>query len=59
MSRDGNAVVLKKGDKAEVLASNKLSDKFDASPAIVGKELFLRGKQYLYCIAPTERAELK
>ena len=59
VGRDGGAVVLKKGDKAEVLATNKLNDKFDASPAIVGKELFLRGRQYLYCIAPTERAELK
>lgn len=59
VGRDGGALVLKKSDKVEVLAANKLSDKFDASPAIVGKELFLRGKQYLYCIAPTERAELK
>ncbi|HMJ91737.1 MAG TPA: PQQ-binding-like beta-propeller repeat protein [Candidatus Acidoferrum sp.] len=57
--RDGGALVLKKGDKAEVLATNKLDDRFDASPAAVGKELFLRGKQYLYCIAPTERAALK
>ena len=55
--RDGNALVLKKGDKVEVLATNKLNDRFDASPAAVGKELFLRGKQSLYCIAPTERAE--
>ncbi len=57
--RDGGTLVLKKGDKVEVLATNKLDDRFDASPAAVGKELFLRGKQYLYCIAPTERAELK
>ena len=28
-----------------------LDDGFDASPAIVGKQLFLRGWQSLYCIA--------
>ena len=57
LGRDGGALVLKKGDKAEVLATNKLDDRFDASPAVVGNQLFLRGKKNLYCIAPTERAE--
>src|SRR5437667_221575 len=38
-------------DRFEVLATNKLDDGMDASPAIVGKELFLRGRQNLYCIA--------
>lgn len=59
VGRDGGAVVLKKSDKVEVIATNKLDDGFDASPAAVGKELFLRGKQNVYCIAPTERAEFK
>jgi outer membrane protein assembly factor BamB len=49
--RNGVTVVLKQSDKLEKLASNKLDDKFDASPAAVGKELFLRGRQNLYCIA--------
>ena len=44
-------MVLKKGEKIEVLATNKLDDRFDASPAIAGKEMFLRGKANLYCIA--------
>lgn len=52
--RDGAVLVLKKSDKVEVLAQNKLEDRFDASPAAVGKELFLRGKEYLYCIAAPE-----
>jgi hypothetical protein len=30
---------------------NEMKDGFDASPAIVGKELYLRGKEHLYCIA--------
>jgi outer membrane protein assembly factor BamB len=51
LARDGTAVVLKKGPQFESLASNKLDDGFDASPVIVGKELFLRGRQNLYCIA--------
>jgi outer membrane protein assembly factor BamB len=49
--RDGGFAVLKAGPKLEVLATNKLADQFDASPAAVGKELFLRGHQSLYCIA--------
>ncbi len=49
--RNGATVVLKQSDKLEVLATNKLDDKFDASPAAVGKELFLRGHEYLYCLS--------
>ena len=48
--RNGVTVVLKQSDKLEVLASNRLDEKFDASPVAVGKELFLRGREYLYCI---------
>jgi outer membrane protein assembly factor BamB len=55
--RDGSVAVLKDSDKFEVLAMNKLDDKFDASAAAVGNQLFLRGHKFLYCIAPTERAE--
>ena len=49
-SREGMTVVLKDGDSLEVLAQNRLDDKFSASPALVGKEIFLRGEQYVYCI---------
>ena len=49
--RNGTSVVLKQSDKFETLATNKLDEKFDASPAIVGNELFLRGHESLYCIA--------
>lgn len=50
-SRDGKALVLKQGEKLEQLASNTLSDHFDASPAIAGNQLFVRGRDNLYCIA--------
>jgi hypothetical protein len=42
--------VLKQIDKLEVLARNQLDDHFDATPALVGRQLFLRGTQFLYCI---------
>ena len=46
-----SAAVLKHGTTYEVLATNKLDDKFDASPALVGSEVYLRGYRYLYCVA--------
>ena len=49
--RNGVTVVIKQSDKLEKLATNQLDEKFDASPAAVGKDLFLRGHEYLYCIA--------
>ncbi|MBP86153.1 MAG: hypothetical protein CMJ64_05475 [Planctomycetaceae bacterium] len=48
--RDGTTVVLKHGPKLEVIATNKLDEPIDASPAIVGNQMFLRGVQHLYCI---------
>jgi outer membrane protein assembly factor BamB len=50
VGRNGVTVVLKQSDKLEVLATNRLEEKFDASPAAVGKDLFLRGHEYLNCI---------
>jgi outer membrane protein assembly factor BamB len=49
--RNGVTVVIKQSDKLEKLATNQLEDKFDASPAVVGKDLLLRGREHLYCIA--------
>lgn len=51
LSRDGKCVVLRKGPKLEILATNSLEDKTDGSIALAGKDLFIRGKQNLYCIA--------
>jgi len=50
-SREGNTIVLKAADKFRELATNRLDDTFDASPVILGKEIFLRGRESLYCIA--------
>jgi outer membrane protein assembly factor BamB len=49
--RGGVTTVIKNSAKFEVLAINKLDDGFDASPAIVGDEILLKGRKYLYCIA--------
>lgn len=49
--RDGTTVVLKHGPNFETIAENTLDDGFDASPALVDNELFLRGYRHLYCIA--------
>lgn len=51
IGRNGAAYVLKDGPEFRTLAVNKLDDEFSASPAIVSKELFLRGHKSLYCIA--------
>lgn len=48
--RNGTTLVLSRGEDFEQLAENKLSDRFDASPALAGKQLFLRGAKHLYCI---------
>jgi outer membrane protein assembly factor BamB len=50
VGRDGAAVVLRDGPTLDVLAVNQLDDPVDASPAIVGRQLFLRGARHLYCI---------
>lgn len=51
VGRQGNSLVLKHGHDFEILAENWLEDRFDASPAIVGDQLYLRGHKYLYCIS--------
>ena len=51
MGRNGMCYVLKDGVKFEVVSQNQLDDHFDASPAVVGNELYLRGLKNLYCIA--------
>jgi hypothetical protein len=45
--------VLAPGTKLEVLAENQLQDAFDASPVIVGGDLYLRGRRFLYALART------
>jgi hypothetical protein len=43
--------VLEPGPTLKVLAENRLDDGFDASPVIVGGDLYLRGRRFLYAVA--------
>lgn len=52
--RDGKVAVIQAGSELRVLAVNELADSFTASPAIVGRALYLRGAEHLYCIAEPE-----
>ena len=49
--RSGKTVVLNRTDRIDVLAVNQLDERIDSSPALVGKQLFLRGEKSLYCIS--------
>lgn len=48
--RNGVTLVLRRGKEFEVLATNQLDDEFRASAALVGRQMLLRGSQFLYCI---------
>jgi outer membrane protein assembly factor BamB len=50
-SREGTTAVIEHGPTLEILAVNGLDETIDASPAIVGNELIIRGENHLYCIA--------
>ena len=54
LGRDGTVEVLATGPEFRTLAVNHLEDTFDASPAVSGDALFLRGREHLYCIAKTD-----
>jgi outer membrane protein assembly factor BamB len=49
--RNGTTLVLRRANELEVVATNQLDDRVDASPALAGNQLFLRGSRFLYCIA--------
>lgn len=48
--RKGTTLVLERGRETKALATNQLDDHFHASPALAGKQLFLRGMRFLYCL---------
>ena len=50
-SRGGQVKVIKAGPTFVEVATNSLDDEFDASPVVIGDELYLRGRKSLYCIA--------
>jgi outer membrane protein assembly factor BamB len=50
VGQDGTTLVFKESDRPELLATNKLNDPIDASPALAGKQMFVRSHSRLYCI---------
>jgi outer membrane protein assembly factor BamB len=51
-TEDGDVVVVKMGEKFEILSTNTLTDQvFIATPVIAAGELYLRSKTTLFCIA--------
>ncbi len=55
--RDGATLVIEEGGAFNVLATNTLDDGFEASPAIVGNELYLRGRRFLYRIEEVDQPD--
>jgi outer membrane protein assembly factor BamB len=54
-SENDDVIVLRMGEKFEVLATNTMPDQtFIATPAIVGGEIFLRSQNRLYCISEND-----
>ena len=49
--REGTTMIIRSGVEFEVLATNTLDDAFDASPALVDNDIYLRGHRYLYAIS--------
>ena len=48
--RQGVTVVIKDADNFEVVATNELGEPMDASPVIIGDQLYLRAAKHLYCL---------
>jgi outer membrane protein assembly factor BamB len=49
--RDGAVAVIQRGPQFKLLALNQLDDGFDASPVVVGNEIYLRGRTHLYRVS--------
>ena len=49
--RSGVTVVLKDAPEFEVVATNQVGEGVDATPAIAGDAIFIRGERHLMCIA--------
>ena len=47
---DGEAVVIRADRKFELVATNRLENGCQASPAASGNELFVRTTKHLYCV---------
>lgn len=58
LDREGTCAVLTNSAKPEVVAINKIDDATDASPVMVGNQLFIRSWTKLYCITNSTAEQL-
>ena len=49
--KEGATVVIKDSDTFEIVSVNTLDDPIDASPVIVGDQMFIRSHTHLYCLS--------
>lgn len=54
--REGAVIVLAIGPEMKVVATNDLGEGIDATPSIVGNEIYVRGSRHLFCFAPPKAA---
>jgi outer membrane protein assembly factor BamB len=54
VSEQGDVYVLAAGDEYELLAVNSLRERCVATPAISGRQIFVRTEQRLYCFEPAK-----
>jgi len=50
VGREGTTLVIRDDPRYEVISANVLDDRFDASPVMLGRDLYLRGHRHLYCL---------
>ncbi len=51
--REGNVAVVREGSEFEIIATNSLGQGINASPAIVGDPIYIRGDTHLFSISAT------
>lgn len=49
--RSGTTVVIKDSDQLQVVSVNSVGEGVDATPAVSGDQMFIRGEKHLFCIA--------
>lgn len=54
-STEGTTTVVRACPEYETLSRNSIDERVQASPAICGGKLFIRGEHHLYCIAEPDR----
>jgi outer membrane protein assembly factor BamB len=48
--RDGVTVTIEDGDRLKILATGSVGEPVDATPALAGKDVFIRGEKHLFAI---------